>query len=96
MALGSRDLPNGGRGLFHPDNHTFGQPVFLSRIYEAAHAVAGVSSLKVRTFRRQGRAHDRKPEDGVLRMGRLEIAQLADDPSRPEGGRIDLLVEGGL
>jgi hypothetical protein len=95
MALGSLDLPSGARGLFHPDNFTFGQPVHLSRIYEAAHAVAGVSSLKVRTFRRKGRASHGEPEDGVLRMGRLEIAQLANDPSRPEGGRLDLRVEGG-
>ena len=32
----ARDLPDGRRGVFHPDNFTFGQPVYLSRLYAAA------------------------------------------------------------
>ena len=42
----ARDLPDGRRGLFHPDNFTFGQPVYLSRLYAAAHAVDGVDSVE--------------------------------------------------
>ena len=38
-----RELAGGRQGFFHPDQFTFGQPVYLSRIYEAAMAVAGVS-----------------------------------------------------
>ena len=28
------DLPDGRTGFFHPDNFTFGQPVYLSKVYE--------------------------------------------------------------
>ena len=52
--LSNRDLPDGRRGLFHPDNFTFGQPVYLSAIYAAAHQVTGVESVEVRTFQRLG------------------------------------------
>ena len=53
-ALSSRDLPGGARGLFHPDNFSFGQTVYLSEIYAAAHAVPGVASAQIVTFQRQG------------------------------------------
>ena len=52
--LSNQDLPDGRRGLFHPDNFTFGQPVYLSALYAAAHQVAGVESVEVRTFQRLG------------------------------------------
>jgi len=32
---------------------------------------------------------------GVLRMGRLEIAQLDNDPSQPEHGQIEFVMQGG-
>ena len=32
----TRDLPDGRRGFFHPDNFTFGQPLYLAQIYQAA------------------------------------------------------------
>jgi len=35
----NRLLPNGRRGLFHPDNFTFGQTVYLSPLIAAAQAV---------------------------------------------------------
>ena len=51
----SRSLPDGRRGVFHPDNFTFGQPVYLSRLIAAAQAVAGVESVRATKFQRQGR-----------------------------------------
>ena len=38
----SRRLADGRLGVFHPDNFTFGQPVYASRLYAAAMAVQGV------------------------------------------------------
>jgi predicted phage baseplate assembly protein len=52
--LGSRDLPDGRRGIFHPDNFTFGQSVHLSTIYSAAQAVSGVDSVRITRFQRLG------------------------------------------
>ena len=100
--LGNRDLPDGRRGLFHPDALTFGQPVYLSQIVAATMEVPGVawvdtdaSGGKPNRFRRWG-----GPDRGELAAGRieldpLEIARLDNDPSEPENGRLELFVEGG-
>jgi hypothetical protein len=88
-------LPDGSRALFHPDNFSFGQPVYLSTLYEAAQAVQGVASVVFDTFERL-RFPDSKPlDDGVLPMGRLEIARLDNDPNFPERGVLTLTVGGG-
>ena len=54
--LGSRILPDGTKGLFYPDNFTFGQTVYLSPIYAAARKVAGVRSVVATVFQPQGTA----------------------------------------
>src|SRR5262249_28726379 len=53
-ALSDRLLPDGTRGFFHPSNFTFGQPLYLSRLYAAVERVEGVESLAVRTLVRYG------------------------------------------
>jgi predicted phage baseplate assembly protein len=93
--LGSRDLPDGTRGLFHPDHFTFGQPVYLSLVYKAAHGVAGVDSVVVSRFQRQGTDTDEHVDAGVLEVGRLEVARLDDDPNYPERGVLRLVLHGG-
>jgi hypothetical protein len=94
-ALGSRTLPDGRRGHFHPDNFTFGQPVFLSPIVAAAAAVPGVRDVQVLTFERLGVPSRKAIDDGSLAIGRLEIARLDNDPSFPERGVLHLVLEGG-
>ena len=32
----------------------------------------------------------------MIAFGRLEIARLDNDPSRPENGKLDFFMEGGL
>lgn len=93
--LGDGVLPDGRRGLFHPDNLTFGEPVYLSSVYAAVHAVHGVESIDVHTFRRQREPSSSGLSAGVLPMGRLEIARLDDDPNFPERGVLALTVGGG-
>ncbi|MFT3769519.1 MAG: putative baseplate assembly protein [Minicystis sp.] len=93
--FGSRDLATGGRGFFHPDNFTFAQPVYLSRIYAAAQSVPGVRAVRVTKLQRLG-VDDRTALDrGELTLRRLEIAQLENDPSFPERGVLRLSMEGG-
>jgi hypothetical protein len=91
----SRVLRNGQRGLFHPDNFSFGDPVYLSRLYAAAHAVAGVLSVQVTAFRRQGSTDELAMEEGRIALGRLEIARLDNDPDFPERGVLALELHGG-
>jgi hypothetical protein len=102
-AFSNHDLPDGRRGFFHPDRFSFGQPVYLSQVITAVMRVPGVewvdaddSDGKPNRFRRWGQpAHDEIAE-GMIEMNRLEIARLDNDPSLPENGRIDFLMEGGL
>jgi len=89
-------LDDGRPALFHPDNFTFGQPVYLSKLYEAAQAIQGVTSVVIDTFGRLRAPPDSKPlDDGVLSIGRLEIARLDNDPNFPERGVLKLSLGGG-
>ncbi|HEY3057557.1 MAG TPA: putative baseplate assembly protein [Chloroflexota bacterium] len=99
----SVDLPSGQRGFFHPDNFTFGQPVFLSQIVAAAMATPGVywvdaddTAPKANRFQRWGQPARGEVAAGRIAMGRLEIARLDNDLNRAENGRIDFLMQGGL
>lgn len=93
--LGSRRLPDGRLGLFHPDNFSFGQSVFLSPIYAAAHTVPGVDSIRVTAFGPQDAPSASALADGKLELGRLQIARLDNDPNFPERGRLALELDGG-
>jgi hypothetical protein len=90
-AFGSRRLPDGRPGFFHPDNFTFGQPVYLSRLYTASQAVPGVAGLIVQKFQRLGDDSSSALDTGKLEMGRLEIARLDIDPNHPERGSFHLV-----
>ena len=91
----NRILPDGRRGLFHPDNFTFGQTVYLSSLYAAAQAVPGVDSLDITKFQRQRIPSNEALESGKLELGRLEIARLDNDPDFPEHGVFTLIMKGG-
>ena len=94
-ALSTRTLRGGRRGFFHPENLTFGTPVYLSRIYAAVEAVDGVDTAVVRVFRRYGRASAGELEAGVLSLGRGEIAQLENDQNFLEHGVLRVEALGG-
>lgn len=96
MRVFSRNvLPDGTRGVFHPDNFTFGQPVYLSRLVDAAMAVEGVGTVTVTQFQRKGTDELSSLNKGVLTFGRLEIAQIDNDPNFREHGTFKLEVQGG-
>jgi predicted phage baseplate assembly protein len=91
----NRLLPDGRRGVFHPDHFTFGQAVHLSPLYAAAQAVPGVESVHVTTFQRQGQPAAEALQLGRLKIDRLEIARLDNDPNFPERGVFRLHLGGG-
>jgi predicted phage baseplate assembly protein len=101
--LSNRRLPDGRLGYFHPDNFTFGQPVYLSKIIATVMDVPGVqwvdvddSGGKANRFRRWGRKANGEIKAGLIEMDRLEIARLDNDPSLRENGRLEFIMEGGL
>ena len=95
-AFSNRDLPDGRRGYFHPDNFTFGQPVFLSKIYRLAMQQPGVASVEVKRFQRYGEKANQEIDHGLLRPAPLEIVQLDNDRNFPENGKLEFDVHGGI
>ncbi|MBX3598998.1 MAG: putative baseplate assembly protein [Rubrivivax sp.] len=93
--LSSGLRPDGEPGLFHPDRFSFGEAVHLSPIVAAAQAVPGVEAVQPRVFRRLFNAQPNSLADGVIPIGRLEVAQLANDPNFRERGRLVLELGGG-
>ena len=87
--------PDGQPGVFHPDQFSFGQPVYLSRIIAAAQETPGVRFVEPLVFQRQGDPQSNALDSGILPLGRLEIARLDNDPSFPERGVLTLTMEGG-
>ncbi|HEV3468475.1 MAG TPA: putative baseplate assembly protein [Pyrinomonadaceae bacterium] len=88
-------LPDGRRGFFHPDNFTFGQPVYLSALYAAAQKVEGVRFVEIKKFQRLGFESTQALDAGLMEVGRLEIARLDNDPNFAERGVLRLDMEGG-
>jgi hypothetical protein len=91
----ARTLPDGTKGLFHPVALRFGDDVSMSRLVAAAQSVEGVESVEVTRFERLFGGPDGGIEDGLLRLGPLEVARLDADPAAPENGVFDLELRGG-
>ena len=93
--LGTGVLPDGQRAFFHPDHWTFGQSVYLSQVYATILAVTGINSAEVTRLQRWGRNAAGELNAGVLRVERLEVVQLDNDPNFQENGRLTLNMRGG-
>ena len=94
QVLSSKRLRNGQKGIFYPDNFTFGQTVYLSPVYAAARSVAGVLSVVATTFQPQGVSTTQYLQSGEIPLGPLQVARLDNDPSFPDHGQLTLLMEG--
>jgi hypothetical protein len=91
----SRQLADETLGFFHPDNLTFGEGIFVSRIIAAAHAVVGVESVVVKKLQRLFEPPNHELENGILPLGPYEVPRLDNDPSFPEHGSLVLDMRGG-
>jgi hypothetical protein len=103
QVFSNRTLPDGSLGFFHPDNFTFGQPVYLSQMVATAMQVPGVRWVDTddvppvpNHFKRWGQDSHGETQAGQISMARLEIARLENDPNQPENGKIDFFMEGGI
>jgi hypothetical protein len=93
--LSNSDLPGSGKGFFHPDNFSFGDDLYVSRILAAVMSVAGVESARII---RLARLHAVNPDadtranlgQGFLAIGSNEIIQLDNDRNFPENGVLTL------
>lgn len=84
---------DGRRGLFHPDNWTFGQPLHESEIAGRLARVTGVEHIaRVRIARWNAAT----PGDArQIEVGANEIIQVRNDPDHLERGFIELDLVGG-
>lgn len=91
---------DGRRGLFHPDNLTFGQSLFLSVLLREAAEVPGVSWVQPLVFGRMHRAPSppstQWPSRDELTFSRLEIPRLDNLTALPLRGRVDFVMQGGI
>jgi hypothetical protein len=103
-ALSNRVLPDGTRGFFHPDNLSFGDGIYVSRLLATVQAIAGVQNAMVTELERFELSEpapsidqpgEELPMNSALLLGPFEIAQLDNDPSFPENGALVLDVRGG-
>jgi Baseplate J-like protein len=94
-ALSNRTLPDGTTGFFYPDNLTFGDSIFLSRLIAAVQAITGVETVEITRLQRLYDGPMSELENGVLPIGPMEVARLDNDPNKPEDGILRLTMEGG-
>ena len=102
----NRRYADGTLGFFHPDRLTFGEGVYVSRLITAAQQVTGVDTVRLLKLVRLDQSAvprlatagttPRVPDSGVLTMAATEIAQLDNDPSFPENGKLEFILRGGL
>lgn len=81
--------PDGTPGFFHPDNFSFGQPVYLSQVISRAMAVRGVEWVEPRVFRRMFRAGDEKFTE--FQNGAAKPGGSPTDPQRLDEGDLELI-----
>lgn len=93
--LSNRMRRDGRRGVFHPDNFSFGDTVYLSAVVAAVQAVPGVDGVRAKTFQRLQAPGEGSVETGKLEVASSEIARLDNDPNFPENGVLRLRLEGG-
>jgi Baseplate J-like protein len=101
-AFSAVDVQGKPRGFFHPDNFTFGQPVYLSQMVALAMSIPGVQAVLTDPdstefhFRRYLSPDGTPEQTGILDVKRSEIATVANDLNQPMGGKIEFRLRGGL
>jgi len=94
-------LPGGLKGFFHPDNFTFGDKLYVSKIFAAVMAVPGVQSAHIT---RLARSHAAQPDQetsinlaqGFLAVGSDQVIRLDNDRNFPQNGTLAVTLSGAL
>lgn len=94
-AFSNRKRKGGLLGYFHPDNLSFGDSLYVSRIVAFAQGIPGVECVQVIRLQRLFSPPNHEIDNGVLPLQLWEIAQLDRDPNFPERGRLEIIVNGG-
>jgi predicted phage baseplate assembly protein len=96
QVLSNSLLPDGSKGFFHPDNFTFGQNLYISKIFAAMVGVPGVQSAQIT---RLAPLHSAQPDKetaanlakGFLAAGADQIIRLDNDRNFPQNGTLTVI-----
>jgi hypothetical protein len=88
-------LRSGPGGFFDPDNFTFGQPLQLSALEAAVQRALGVAGVTCVRYRVRGRTRGFVRMGDTVSVGADEIVRCENDPSLPEHGSLQVIIEGG-
>jgi hypothetical protein len=86
---------DGMPGFFHPDRLRLGMPIDASVLIAEAQAITGVVHVELIELMRMDNGNGDLPLDGVLRLGKCEIAQVDNDLDHPDHGGIQFTMRGG-
>jgi len=82
----------GTLGFFHHSRWSFGQPLESSVLLAAIQACPGVAGVYQVQYRQRG-ARDWAPLPGTLTLAADQVLRVDNDPSRPEAGSLQVIVE---
>jgi hypothetical protein len=88
-------LGSGAGGFFDPDHFTFGQPLQLSDLEAAAQRAYGVAGVTCVRYRVRGRTRGFVRMGDTVSVGVDEIIRCDNDPSLPEHGSLQVIIQGG-
>jgi hypothetical protein len=99
QALSNTTLTGGSLGFFHPSFFSFGDPVYVSKLYAAIMAVPGVDSAQIT---RLAQLHSPSPDSdtstnlgqGFLAVTADQIIRLDNDRNFPQNGSLTILPKG--
>ena len=99
QALSNATLPGGRLGFFHPSLFSFGDPVYVSKLYAGIMAIPGVDSAQIT---RLARLHSPSPDadtstnlaQGYLSVAPDQIVRLNNDRNFPQNGTLSILPKG--
>ena len=94
-ALRPGKRPGGAVGFFDHTRWGFGTPLECSALLAAIQSCPGVDGVSQLLFRQRGVQSGWTSLPETLTFGADQILRVDDDPSRPEAGSLQVIVNGG-
>ncbi len=99
--LGNKEDGTGHMGFFHPDNFTFGDPIYVSKLYDVIENIHIVDYIIITKFKNSNSPYistederdeitKRNLQRGFIPVNEKNIVRLDNDPNYPERGYLKL------
>jgi hypothetical protein len=94
-ALSTSKFPDGSTGFFYFDRFTFGTALERSALEAATQSAYGVAGVVSIQYRERGVTPNWTCLPDTVTVGANQILRMDNDPSRPERGSLQVIVDGG-